>query len=81
MIGNKELMDEYNVFANNVRFYRKKLHYTQEILAEKADISISYIKQIESRKEYKNISLSMMQRLAKTLNVSIQQLFTIEEKT
>lgn len=81
MIGNKELMDEYNIFANNVRFYRKKLHYTQEILAEKADISISYIKQIESRKEYKNISLSMMQRLAKTLNVSIQQLFTIEEKT
>lgn len=81
MIGNKELMNEYNTFANNIRFYRKKLHYTQETLAEKADISISYIKQIESRKEYKNISLSMMQRLAKTLNVSVQQLFTIEEKT
>lgn len=81
MIGNKELMEEYNIFANNVRFYRKKLHYTQEILAEKADISISYIKQIESRREYKNISLSMMQKLAKTLNVSVQQLFTIKEKT
>lgn len=79
MIGNKELMEEYNIFANNIRFYRKKMHYTQEVLAEKADISISYIKQIESRKEYKNISLWVMQKLAKTLNVSIQTLFTFEE--
>ena len=80
MIGNKELMEEYNTFSNNIRFYRKKMHYTQEILAEKADISISYIKQIESQKEFKNISLSVMQKLAKTLNVSLQMLFTLEEK-
>lgn len=80
MIGNKELMEEYNIFANNIRFYRKKLHYTQEVLAEKADISISYIKQIESKKEFKNLSLSVMQKIAKTLNVTIQQLFTMEEK-
>ena len=78
MIGNKELMEEYNIFANNIRFYRKRLHYTQEQLAERADISISYIKQIESGKEYKNISLSVMQKLAKTLNVNIQQLFTLK---
>lgn len=80
MIGNKELMEEYNIFANNVRFYRKKLHYTQEKLAEKADISISYIKQIETGKEYKNISFLVMQKLAKSLNVSIQQLFTTEKE-
>ena len=80
MIGNKEIMEEYNIFANNVRFYRKKLHYTQEQLAEKADISISYIKQIETRKEYKNISFLVMQKLAKSLNVSIQQLFTTEKE-
>ncbi len=80
MIGNKELMEEYNIFANNVRFYRKKLHYTQEDLAEKADISISYIKQIETKKEYKNISLLVMQKLAKALNVNIHQLFITEKE-
>lgn len=78
MIGNKELMEEYNIFANNVRLYRRKMGYTQENLAEKADISISYIKQIESRKEYKNISLSVIQKIAKTLNVSLQMLFSVE---
>ncbi len=81
MIGNKELMEEYNIFANNVRFYRKRLHYTQEDLAEKADISISYIKQIETKKEYKNISLLVMQKLAKALNVNIHQLFITEKET
>ncbi len=80
MIGNKELMEEYNIFANNVRFYRKKMHYTQETLAEKADISISYIKQIEAGKEYKNISLSVMQKLAKSLNVNLKSLFTTEKE-
>ena len=80
MIGNKELMEEYNIFSNNVRFYRKKMHYTQETLAEKADISISYIKQIESGKEYKNISLSVMQKLAKVLGVNVKALFTTENE-
>ena len=80
MISNKELMEEYNIFSNNVRFYRKKMHYTQEMLAEKADISISYIKQIESGKEYKNISLSVMQKLAKVLNVNVKSLFTTENE-
>lgn len=81
MIGNKELMEEYNIFANNIRFYRKKRHYTQEVLAKKADISISYIKQIESGKEYKNISLSVMQKLSKALNVTIQKLFELEKES
>ncbi len=80
MVGNRELMEEYNVFSNNIRFYRKKMHYTQETLAEKADISISYVKQIEAGKEYKNISLSVMQKLAKTLNVNVKSLFTIEKE-
>lgn len=73
-------MEEYNIFANNVRFYRKKMHMTQETLAEKADVSISYIKQIESGKEYKNISLSVMQKLAKSLNINVKALFTTENE-
>jgi transcriptional regulator with XRE-family HTH domain len=48
---------------------------TQEELAEKSDISISYVKQIESGKDYKNISLTIMLKLSKALNISIRDLF------
>lgn len=75
MIGNKDLMEEYNLFSNNIRFYRKKLHYTQEELAERADVSISYIKQIESGKEFKNVSLTTLLKLSKALDTSIRKLF------
>ena len=57
MISNKELLAQYVVFSINLKMYRKKLGYTQEKFAEKCDLSISYIKQIESGKEFKNITL------------------------
>lgn len=80
MIDNKDLMEEYNIFANNVRFYRKKLKYTQEKLAEEADVSISYIKQIESGIEFKNVTLNTLLKLSKALNVNLKQLFEIEKE-
>lgn len=78
MITNNILNEQYNTFKENVKYYRKKLHWTQEDLAEKADLSISYIKQIESNKEYKNVSLTVILKLSKALNVSVDKLFVIK---
>lgn len=75
MITNKDLNNEYSLFAKNIRYNRKRLHMTQEDLSEKADISISYIKQIESGKDYKNLSLTVMLKLSKALDTSIRDLF------
>lgn len=72
---NKELTVEYNIFCQNVKYYRKLCHFTQEVLAEKADLSISYIKQIESGMEFKNVSLTTMLKIAKALNVHVRDLF------
>lgn len=81
MITNNLLHEQYDTFRENVKYYRKKLNLTQEELAEKADISISYIKQIESNKEFKNVSLTIILKLSKALDVSVDKLFIIKIKT
>lgn len=78
MISNKELSNQYTIFSSNVRYYRRRLHMTQEDLAEKADLSISYIKQIESRGDYTNVTFNTISKLSKALNVTIRELFTEE---
>lgn len=80
MITNSLLHEQYNTFKENIKYYRKKMNLTQENLAEKADLSISYIKQIESTKEFKNVSLTVILKLSKALNVSVDKLFIIRVK-
>lgn len=75
MIDNKDLNVQYGVFSKNVKNYRKQRHLTQEMLAERADLSISYIKQIESGTEFKNVSLTSMLKLSKALGITIRDLF------
>lgn len=81
MVDNKELARQYNIFSNNIRFFRKKRHLTQEQLAERCDLSTSYIKQIESGKEFKNVSLTVILKFSKALNVQINKLFVIQKNS
>ena len=80
MVTYKEARTEYDVFRKNLKYYRHKLQMTQEMLAERSDLSTSYIKQIESGKEFKNISLTTLLKLSKALGVSINTLFQKEKK-
>jgi len=75
MVENKDINEQYGVLCNNIRHYRRKMRFTQEQLAEKSDLSISYIKQIESTREYKNLSLNTIFKIAKALNVDMRELF------
>ena len=68
MINNKDLNSQYAIFSDNVKYYRKQSRLTQEQLAELADLSISYVKQIESNNEYKNISLTTILKISKEEN-------------
>ena len=81
MITNNVIHKQYETFSENIKYYRKKLNLTQEELAEKSDLSISYIKQIESNKEFKNVSLTVILKLSKALDVSVDKLFIIKIKT
>lgn len=66
-----------NTFSNlidNIKYYRIKNNLTQEQLAELADLSVSYIKQLESKKVFKNISLITLTKLATALKVEPNEL-------
>lgn len=67
-------MDNLQIcLANNMKFYRKQLHFSQEKLAEKAGASTNYIALIENGKYFP--SLPMIQQIAKALNVDTLDLF------
>ena len=69
------LYEEYNNLSQNIKIHRKRLNLTQEQLAEKAKCSTSYIKQIESQKNFKNVSFITITNISKTLNIDIADLF------
>ncbi len=76
MITNKEITNQYNIFSNNVKKYRRDLNLTQEQLSEKTGLSLSYIKQIESSNEYSNVTFITLSKLSMAFNISIKELFT-----
>jgi len=65
------------IFAKNVMKYRKSLNYSQEKLAEKAELSVQTIKNIECGRRW--ISDSTLTMLSKSLNISEYQLFLPEK--
>lgn len=75
MISSKEIMEQYNIISHNIKYYREIQKLSQEKLAEKSDLSISYIKQLESGKIFKNISLTTLLKLSKALNINVNKLF------
>lgn len=66
---------QYLILIENIKYYRKQQNLTQEQLAEIADLSSSYIKQIESTNNFKNISFITLVKISKALNVDISVLF------
>lgn len=75
MITSKEIIEQFNTISHNIKYYRQNQNMSQEELAEKSDLSISYIKQLESGKIFKNLSLTTLLKLSKALNININKLF------
>ncbi len=72
-LSKQELLKKFGL---NVKFARMRKGLTQEQLAEKMDISWTYIAKIETGKI--NMSLGKILELAKTLEVDINKLLFIE---
>ncbi len=70
------MSNDYATLVKNIKHFRLKANMTQEQLAEKADLSVSYIKQIESGKEFKNITFNTFSKIAKALNIDVKELFS-----
>ena len=62
-------MDIRRVTGDNIRFIRQRRKLSQEALAAKAGISISYLKYVEEGKKYA-ISIVKLEKIAKALKVA-----------
>ena len=71
----KNNYNEYENFSQNVKMYRAKSNLTQEQLAEKALCSTSYIKQIESQKNFKNVTFITITNICNALGIDTVDLF------
>lgn len=60
------------IVGNNLRFYRVMRHMTQEELAEKVGVSISFCANIERGK--KGVSMFVLRDFADALEITVNQL-------
>ena len=71
----KSDMYYYDIVRKNIRKYRKEKGFTQQRLADEADMSIDYLAEIESVKRRKTFSLATLGRIADVLEVYIRDFF------
>ena len=65
----------YDTVRNNIRKYRKSKCMTQQELADAAELSHGYIREIESLNMGVTFSLDAVEKIANALEIKIKQLF------
>ena len=65
----------YDTVRNNIRKYRKLKCMTQQELADAADLSHGYIREIESLNMGVTFSLDAVEKIANALEVKVKDLF------
>lgn len=74
--------NEYEEYFRNIglriAYYRKKRGYTQEMFADKLNVSNSYYSQIEASGCYKPLSLKTLFRIAEALEVPAYKLLQFD---
>ena len=71
--------DKYIALGLNIAYYRKREGMTQEQLAEKANLSRSYLGGIEAPNMITTISLEVLFNIAEALNVPVNKLLEFRE--
>ena len=66
----------YQVIGSNIKYYREQAKLTQIQLAEKVQISISYLSKLEASGCNKSLSLSILNHIANALDIDITDFFT-----
>lgn len=63
------------ILANNITYFRLQRGWSQEDFAERLGSKATYISNLENAK--RNVRIDYIEHIANTLNVSMEQLFTI----
>ncbi len=70
----KPSSDLVSILAENIKDFRKRMGLSQESLAEKCNLHRTYIGSVERGE--RNVTLSTLEVIAKTLEVSVVDLLT-----
>lgn len=68
-------MKYYDIVRQNIRKYRIKKEYTQQVLADKSDLSVDYVCEIESSTKNKTLSIRTVGRIADALDIEMYEFF------
>ena len=71
-------MKYYDIVRQNIRKYRIKKKYTQQTLADKSNLSVDYICEIESSTKNKTFSIKTVGRIADALDMELYEFFMDE---
>lgn len=84
MSSNKKNLEEKTILrskiAYNIRKYRKEKKYTQEELAEFADISYDFMRRIETTNGKCGLSIFTLYKIALALDVKIDDLVKLDRE-
>lgn len=61
--------ERYITLGLKIAYYRKKAGFTQEVLAEMIDKSVSFVGQVEGPGTIRGISLETLFKIAQVLNI------------
>ena len=67
------------ILSKNIKSYRKQRSWTQENLAEKADMSVQAINFFEGKRRWPGED--SLSKIASALNIEVYQLFVPQEQT
>lgn len=70
-------MDIKEKVGQRIRFLRKELNLSQEALALKSEVDRTYMTDVENGR--RNVSLEILERIIKALEVSITEFFNSKE--
>ncbi len=71
----KSKINYYNIVRKNIRKFRLEKGYSYKELATKANMSIDFLKEIESEIKNKNFSLDTLGKIAEALDIDIRNFF------
>jgi transcriptional regulator with XRE-family HTH domain len=75
-MGNKQIR---TIFGSNLRKFRSRREWSQLELAEKANISMNFLSEIERGNKWP--SAETLQNLADSLGVEVYELFKLKDET
>lgn len=69
----------YKIIRNNIKKFRLQLNWTQQKLADMADLSREYVCDIENESRNKHLTIAVLGRIADAMEIHIVNFFVTED--